>query len=951
MAQIPNNLNQQQIQQAQIQAITDLLQAPNRLGAQKTLINVNGANSKIKTNKNGQIKYTLEQPMKLEIGDRITLVQTFIEERGLSQGTITFEDDLEEQMRFLYYTQGDLRNTQNEAGQQPNVGLGADVQFNAVPAYTPDIFDSTDLRTQAFFAVDKDVNSPVNEYAFTCLNPTSNYLDTSQGPNDSSGQVNSVLFGPQGSGKDKVNGFTKKLGSGANGQYYYLMEWFNPYTTNTAGSFVLKDGDKTPYEFDQTHKAFPRPLYGQATIKIPAGNYSVSALSDLINQQLDGSGGSGDQFNRNPMLNKLYYNDNSGGFVDTMPIFNDLFDKSENTILDPAISNPDSLVIGPDTYQPYQRRRGNILTKLYMNTGLPQNICNFRCMRSRATNDAVHKYANQNIAIGSFEPGQDLGATNVLITDDRTLQTEDSPERIQFKQFQSNFYLSLAGLRALFTNDHYYDMGEPDITKYDPKFFPSLADFFLGNVGDKGLYYTGQNTANENYQPNLPSKIYRYADGDVESIYRFSFLFPVLYASGGKDGKTPTTGGGNAVQQQFAGTSSFQLSYDEGNTNRFSIENLHEPYKLANISPDGKTATNFGGQQATLVNNPILYNYEYSHLDDTISGSSRVPFFCAGVYPVEAVSGCAVNNFAFKTCESTAIYKDLVQKIADNNIDNAQNQMKREKLIFDLFTRPFDQFYSSASEAEEAWQTTLWARIGYSYKQFGDISNNLETIFTPTNPRFRVEDPGGLDEKKVGEQILEPNTAKQMGIISHNQFNFSFIPSTDGLGIGNPYATPASTSAVGTPQGYGLRGYNTAIDSAVSGVNGDYNVEGVKQNYVHILADSQKLLADEFPSLNGGNNYLVIESDIVKQNAKDSNSTPTTIVGIVSTENAQNDTIFSQSDYSFVVTEPRLLSTIEIFIKNPNGELVSDQIIGKNNGFVFSIEKAFRPAEMPLQSI
>jgi len=945
MAQIPNNLNQQQIQQAQIQAITDLLQAPNRLGAQKTLINVNGANSKIKTNKNGQIKYTLEQPMKLEIGDRITLVQTFIEERGLSQGTITFEDDLEEQMRFLYYTQGDLRNTQSEAGQPPFTGLGADVQFNGMPSYTPDIIDSVDLTKVGFLG---DIET-ASGYAYTCLNPTSNYLDTSQGPNDGSGQANTVFNTPEGSGKDKVNGRTVKYGSGANGQYYYLMEWFNPYTTNTAGSFVLKDGDKTPYEFDQTHKAFPRPLYGQATIKIPAGNYSVSALSQLINQQLDGSGGTGGEFNKNPLVDKLYYNQDSGGFVNNMPLFNDLFDTSENVVLDPAISNPDSLVIGADTYQPYQRRRGDMLTKIYMNTGLRQNMCNFGSMRSHATNEALHKYAN-DVIIGSQEPSNPQGATNVLVTDDLSLQTEDSPERIQYKQFQSNFYLSLAGLKTLFTKGYYYDRGDTDIALYDPKFIPSLADFFLANVGDKGLYYTGQNTANENYQPHLPTKTYRYPDGDLESIYRFSFLFPVMYASEGSDGKTPVTGGGKDVQQQFAGTSQFQLSYDEGDTNRFSIQNLHEPYKLPNISPDGKTATNFGGQQATLVNNPIIYSFTYSHLDNTSGGVSTVPLLCAGLYPIEAVSGCAVNNFAFKTCESTAIYKNLVQEIADNNINNAQNQIKREKLIFDLFTKPFDAFYSSAIEAEEAWATTLWARIGYSYKQFGDISNNLETVFTPTKPKFVTKVIDG-DTFKIGVPITEPNTEKQMGIISHNEFNYSFIPSTDGMGLGNPYASPTSTTAIGAPQGYGLRAYNTTLNTVSSGVNGDYNVDGVKQNYVHILADSQKLLADEFPSLNGGNNYLVIESDIVKQNAKDSNSTPTTIVGIVSTENAQNDTIFSQSDYSFVVTEPRLLSTIEIFIKNPNGELVSDQIIGKNNGFVFQIEKAFKPASMPLQSI
>jgi len=311
------------------------------------------------------------------------------------------------------------------------------------------------------------------------------------------------------------------------------------------------------------------------------------------------------------------------------------------------------------------------------------------------------------------------------------------------------------------------------------------------------------------------------------------------------------------------------------------------------------------------------------------------------------VSGCAVNNFAFKTCQTTDIFKNLVAEINANNIGNARNQMLREKLIFDLFTKPFDEFYGSSDAASKAWAGTFWSRLGFSYNQLGNISNNLETIWVPTEDEgFFQEDPDDPGSQiAVPTKISNPLKAKQLGIISHNSFSFSYIPSTSGLGLGNFY--DGNTLL---PQSYGLRSYGNFQTALNAGGSATDEAGGLSQNVIHILSDSQKLIADDFPALNGGNNYLVIESDIVKENAKDSNAPPTTIVGIVSTVNAENDMIFSQSDFSFTITESRLLTSIEVRIKNPDGTLVSDDVIGKNNGFIFQLEQPLQPANIPLQS-
>ena len=933
MSKIPTNLNLQQIQQAQTNAITDLLQAPNQFGTQKTLINVNGANSKLTTGKNGIIKYTLENPIKLDIGHRVTLVQSFIEERGLSEGTITIDEDIEEEMRFLYYKQGDLENTQSGVGAPPFTSdIAADVKYAAFPNWATDISPGQyNVNTYKYF---NDGSLTSTTYAHQSLTPSSNYVNTGQG-SSTTGQVDGI----------PNNAF------GANGAYYYLMEWFNPFETGNSSSFVLSgtspQGDATsdPKNIYQVNKAYPRPLYGQVTLNIPAGNYSVSALSNLINQQLNGNGGYGDQFNRNPFINKCFHNTDSSGFKMPLPMFDDLFDTySQTQDIDASIYNPDSLIIGEDSHQPYQRRRGNIITKVYYNSQNTQNQVNMDICRSKATNTGNFKYADNSTLIGDHI-FRGLGATRMLVTDDDNIFEQNSPDRVKFRQFQSNFYLAIQGLNALFKKGYYYDSDQSDITKFEASFFPTLADFFLGNVGDQGLYYLNQDTSQLNYRPDGNDRRI-YPSDDVEAIFKFSMLFPIIATSQGLDASvfsknpdgadTPYTFNydlykaiGQGKIAQFAGTTAFNLEYDEGDTNRFSITNLHEPYKLPNLSPDGKTNTNFGGQQATMINTPVFFSYGGI---ENAQESIQKPFN-QGQYPVECVSGCAVNNFAFKTVQSTQVFKDLVEKIQQNNIGNARNQLLREKLIFDLFTKPFEKFYSSADAATKAWNTTIWARLGFTYSQLGDITSNLETVFTPSN-----------DNQGAG---LIPNKEQHIGIISHNEFSFSYIPSTDGMGIGNFYVNNTN----GQPQGYGLRSYSNYKSEAGTGATDKIEVFGYAQNYIHILSNSQKLIAENFPALNGGNNYLVIESDIVKENAQDSNSTPTTIIGIVSTENASNDTIFSQNNYTFTITEPKLLSSIEVRIKNPDGTLVSDDVIGKNNGFVFLIEKPFEPAAMELQSI
>ena len=953
-----------QIEQAEI---TQLLQAPNELGTNKLLINVNGNNSKIKTNKNGIIKYTLEQPVKLDIGDKVTLIDSFIEERGLSVDTISFETDVEEEMRFLYYTQGDVRNNKSVAGNAPFTSLAADQEFVNYPGFYPDCYTGTGqaanveiavmraIGDNAFLDLSKNVGGEIgffgtaqwkdpqpfpnagtvvkgngmplrNEHCFPCWNN----IDVANGV-AIDGQSPAL---PSGGGDATKKNF---MNTGNNGQYYYLMEFFG--TSNAAM---------------KANNSFFRPLYGSTTIKVPAGNYSVSALANLVNGQLNGNLANASNPNVDVMEDRLY-NKNRGNavFSQTVPAFDGIVTDSvlgsDQTI---AQFNPDSVIIGEDTHQAFQRRRGDVITRMYFNSNLTANRINMLSMNYTDQNYAPPapvknlKYANgKSLYEGAFPGGQVRNAIEILQVQDTAYNASQAGRQTSNN---ANFYLHLDGLTTLFEGEleggQYFNQPITSQADIDGRFgggtIPSLADMFLGNIGPDGLYYFRQQPTEYNVggYPDEAAKPVAdrqyYYKNDI-THYRFMCLFGVTGAGDNvpPSNDVPLLDKGNPLQ--YAGTTAIELKYASGVEDRFSIENLHEPYKLPAAQPSAGSATQMGGQQATLFNQPVIFQYESYSNGGVVQPQLNNPIVTScGVYPIDCVSGIAVNNFSFNTVKDTTVYKNLVANINKYNTNHTSNQFYREKLIYDLFTKPYEQFFSSETEAKAKWETTLWSRLGFGYDQFGNISKNLEDVHTFSNPT--------IDDSYTDRGFDKIRSIKQKGIITHNQFNNTFIVSSGGLGIANPYRKQGDT----TNQNYTLRAYNTATNDVDTLGGGGYS-----QNYISLLCDSQPIVAEGFPSLNGGRGYLVIKSDIVKTNAIDSNSTQTTIVGIVSKQNASNDTLYNTINTTeFTITEPKLLATIEVEIANPDGTIASDSVIGKNNSFLFRVEKAIKPNTMTLES-
>lgn len=864
-------INSPQIQQM----YSESLQAKN-LGVDKIILNINGGNSELVTNKNSILKYSLKQPIPLDVGDTITCINAFVEEKGLNTNTISIEEDLEAEMRFLYYKQGDTGDQLNDC---------TDIGFVSYPKFYPESFYGTSNNRQDLVP---------------------NYLETGGSglyENLVGDNTPNMNFGGVGYGNDTTNVPNDSINimSGCNGNYYYLMETvqYNQSIPSSSIREFTEENGKYNYFF--------RPVYGSKKIFVKAGNYSVDSLANIISSQLNGSlGANNDEFS-DALLDKLYNPNgvNKNNFFATYPYFKDIDSVDDPTQYD-IIGN-----CGEKTG--FERKVDGFVKQInYANNSY------YECWALQNLFQGTGVIENQRTADGEFFPNGEATFKNTKNFPLGNQQTEPPSlydMAIVNTEYSNgsdsvNFYMNGKALDVLYeTPNKWFNLDGLDdkSANFDNPFFPPSFNELAYCTIDLEYGYIPRFTTNANVPPPYNNSILRYAS--VSTAMNYQMIFPV------KGLRYPNEDNLEPLRQVFAGTSVAQLTYGDDVSNRFALNNLHEFYKLPNLTPDGKSTTGYGGQQSTKFNNPF-YN-DVSGSSVSFNNASAKNDNISPVYPIDSSSGVAINNFDFGLVKDTQIYKDLVAEIQsyDGSTIDLKQIFYKEKLIYDLFTKPFDQFFTTKAEAQAQWSKSLWSRLGFTYDQLGNISENLESY------------------RASGNQFTDTPT-KQKGIITHNAFDYSQIVSSDGLGAGNPNVNNGTAM-----QNYRLQSYFTG--------NALPNSLGISGNNIHILCDSKPINALDLPSLNDGNSYLLIESDLIKPNFKDNLANWGNLLAVMSKENSSNDTIFGAQPIEFTITEPRLLSEITIYIKNPNGSLAADDVVGQNNGFIIQISKPIPIAKLP----
>lgn len=1029
----------------QTQAIINQLQAPN-LGTEKLLINVNGKVSR-NTNSNNRIQYDLNDPVKLQVGDKITLYQAFLNERGLNENTISFEEDITETIRFLYYKQGDVHDAgfMTQPALNPdyptysNAGdiNGGGVAFKMFPTPTQDAFllqTGNDVdHCGEFVSTYCDIDSVKDVIAAT---PTQTNVDMRK-INGSQVDFNYTAYNYDVYGR-KPNNNNTKLNMGCNGQFYYMYESCefagqsasnNLYPDVQTANFKDQADPDTPPEALNQPVLIMRPVYGKAQIKIKAGNYSVDSLASLIKEQLNGSLGVQDdtlQSMANALTEKLYkpsrsvIKANLGNMTDTTPFFDDIAE--EETNIDAEYLVNDNKYWNTDDFV---RTNGGMVVD--MKTMMPnKNGGNWAtlCYNQTVAQGLTDETFVSSLPIYQQPQNRNEAAYSNTNEDQARLLFRQAFRQTKFGQtdtdMKTNFYMS-----DIYTK--LWEIGAQHGYSHDCVLWAS-GKYSLGfdtTTGDPALAATPEFPRGlNNLDPNVPAELSYILRGFEQPLIGVPFpsnpsgdtvrkenllpiqdqacmsgLFPV-------QNFTTTVSGSesNGLRYFGGGTAQFDMTYDTSIANRFAFTNCHQPYLLPNmafITDSNQNKRNvvqssLAGTQATKYNNTFTTQPKDPN-NRTISDTNEVAvdMFGRGTaqYPIDSTSGICINNFAFERVKNTTVYKKLVgsndpndpyynyketlpsgrikgslayyDSIVDaqydptmsyytidcnfvqndpdrNNIGYNQPAtelkgrrgsipMQREAILYELFTKKFEDFFESEIEARKEWDKSLWARMGFTYDQLGKISNKLETRSTY-----------GFD-KKIDELPLK-------GLITHNSFDFSSIVSTEGLGGGNPVQGGSAPNFDGTGlQNYFLGGYYSGSTAGqYQGIGIEYNIDS---NIFHNQEDSQYVYAENLPDLNDGNSYYLVESDIVKDNYRDANNTKASLVGIISKQESTADTLFSVDGIEFTNTEERMLTSINLDIKNPDGTRASEDLLGQNSGFIFMIERAIQPQNVEMKMI
>ena len=239
-----------------------------------------------------------------------------------------------------------------------------------------------------------------------------------------------------------------------------------------------------------------------------------------------------------------------------------------------------------------------------------------------------------------------------------------------------------------------------------------------------------------------------------------------------------------------------------------------------------------------------------------------------------------------------------------------------------------DEAYDNEQKAIDDWNKTLWSRLGFTYNQFGKLSDNLEQFYTFQN-LYRIQNNLGDDAHK--EELFN-----MMGMITHNDANLSMATSLSGLG--NSLITTDQSlryqtfGSLGTLEGASFPPFGDGGNNLNININCPYED-------TFLLCTSKYLNAEALPNLTGGKNYFVIESDIILNNYLDVFSNKKAVVGFISKENSEADTIFSTEGIPFTISNEKILNSIKIRVLNPDGTDTPDDILQKNSAFIFIVER------------
>ena len=828
----------------------------------KLIIHLNKNFGNIETNKNNEVLYNLKEPIKLNPGDTVSLYKAFLDVRGQSENTITIDEDIEEEIEFGFYVpQSRIQNAALD-----------DNPLNVIQR-------RTSMMAQCPNHTSLEYGGQSDDQIITNVNP----LDFTYNP-----PTNSPAILVKNVGYLDENGGSGRWDTGTVGQ-----------ANNKTGQALFVKRSKT--------------------IKIPAGNYQVESIANLITLQMNG------QAEIDNDQNNILFPSNKSFDQKEQNIFDNKLTVNVSDLRETAASThtvghteADENNIWGDVQAAQLKTWQEMAQAVEENTTDTGMICLDLSTANRVKQEALD-FSNGNLNA----PVDDLHA---------------NPCGLIYPQFDGN--TGVTGRNGTMRDEGEYDDGKGGTAEYDNVLlFTKFARFGYNMNNDAqqlGVLQWKENIPPRDNFTGAAKLDFRYALQDNVTGYIDFATAPFL---GDQKGfMTTLTNVGpnpgdpipqfdeNNESNRIIGAKSFSCDFGDDSVNRFQISNLNEPYRIPTYSMsniDNKIIPNdssvVGNQATNLQLKPVC----------SLNGKNVNGCF----YPQDTSSGIYITSWSAQLKKKGKKYLDIYNKrqallsLPDSEVLNQGWKYIAYTNALNMMLH--DEAYDNEQKAIDDWNSTLWSRLGFTYEQFGKLSANLEQFYTFQN-LYRVQNNLGDDAHK--EELFN-----MMGMITHNDANLSMATSLSGLGDSLipdkqslRYQTFGSLGTLDVP--------NTYPAAGSGGSNIGLNIRAPYED-TNLLCTSKYLNAAALPNLTGAKNYFVIESDIILNNYLDVFSNKKAVVGFISKENSEADTIFSTEGIPFTISNEKVLNSIMVRVLNPDGTDTQDAILQKNSAFIFIVER------------
>ena len=356
------------------------------------------------------------------------------------------------------------------------------------------------------------------------------------------------------------------------------------------------------------------------------------------------------------------------------------------------------------------------------------------------------------------------------------------------------------------------------------------------------------------------------------------------------------------------GTSQFKVVYDNDHS-AYTFSYLHQPRKIPSSDRFGTSMDN-AGQECVYLKNFSTQAEGDLGIGAEVAKSLRTI--------IQKQSGILVTNWAYDTC------RKLGDRIPEFQYSN-NGLTTTQKASCDEY-KTYLEFFTTDAKAEEAWATTLWARMGF---QYNDIQNQNKN-----GAGQRAYFQYNISQTLLGfttDQAIDISISPSVSTI-FNPIDIAAVKKGQTFAMGQTSGTPANNltrgalPAVSNIQRFNLQGYNVPLVpfsnnvtagfiACISPDQGSFDTSAIMPP---VITMGKPFVASKLPTLST-NGYLMITSDLVESNDIVKNQQTDGLLDIIPKSSLSNqDYMADRNIITHTLSNPKSINEININILNPD---------------------------------